>query len=154
VVRHRPPLTIGDVAVRLRISYDAVRSLMDDPDDPLPSYELTDRSVRIDAVEYDRWVARRFVYPRSSVVPTLTNRERVVLAAAAVSVSDRAAGQVLGISAETVREHVRIVTAKYRGAGHTISSRHDLFRIAARHGYVTLPDAPPADAGNPAAPRS
>ena len=76
------PLTVGDVMDRLRLPYGQVWALMEQPDDPLPSFVTATGTVVVDREEFARWVRRRARCGQGpSPLPTFTRHERVVLAA-------------------------------------------------------------------------
>lgn len=94
--------TLSAVATRLRISHNEVLRLTREQSDPLPTVHAADGGTYVVALELTRWLQRRLhrttTVGGDAVVPWVTARERLVLAAYAATGTVDDAAQVLGLT--------------------------------------------------------
>lgn len=106
-----------------------------------PVSQIIDSIVRAAAggiVVNTDWAAALDSDPELHTAP-LTEREREVLALYASGLGARAVAVELGISENTVDDHIRRIRSVYRQLGRPAASKVDLYRRGLEDGYLPLP---------------
>lgn len=97
---------------------------------------VSKRSAGIDDVVQAIFERESPVRHGTAVSVPLTQVQRRVLALFATGSSCRDIGKELGVSAETVKTHLKRVRAKYEARGVHLPSRSDLYRVAVMSGAI------------------
>ncbi|MET0955125.1 MAG: response regulator transcription factor [Cryobacterium sp.] len=96
------------------------------------------RAARGEIVASTEWAAALDSDPEIGAAP-LTRRERDVLALYASGLGAKSVATHLGISENTVDDHVRRIRAEYLALGRPANTKVDLYRRGVEDGFLPLP---------------